>query len=167
MTPGQAADVLSVVPSARATTILTLIQHPNAVKIQSILEKHEEKILDFATLGFIKVHPTDIVAQAHDLYRLEAKGKDVIMYFYVVDENDKLLGVADIRDVLQANDNTQMKDIMDKRLTALKPQSTLREASAMFSRYGYRALPIIDENGKILGVVSYRDMMNLKHLFLE
>jgi magnesium transporter len=167
MTPGQAADVLSVVSSARATNILALVHNTNAVKIQSILEKHEEKILDFATLGFLKVHPNDIVEQAHDLYRRTAKGKDVIMYFYVVDENDKLLGVADIRDVLKANDNTHLKDVMDKHITALKPQSTLREASATFSRYGYRALPITDDTGKILGVVSYRDMMQLKHLFLE
>ena len=123
-----------------------MVQRNNAVKIQSILEKHEEKILDFATSNFLKVHPTDTVEQARDLYRRTAKGKDVIMYFYVVDENDKLLGVADIRDVLKADDNTQLKDIMDTRLTTLKPQSTLREASAMFSRYGYRALPITDDN---------------------
>jgi magnesium transporter len=85
----------------------------------------------------------------------------------VVDENGKLVGVADIRDVLKANDNDLMSKVMDTNLTTLKPSSTLREASAMFSRYGFRALPITDENGKILGVVPYRDMMNLKHLFLE
>ncbi len=167
MTPGQAADVLSVVPSTRAMLILTLVERNNAIKIQSILEKHEEKILNYATSNYLKVHPTDTVEQARDLYRRGAKGKDVIMYFYVVDESDKLLGVADIRDVLKADDNAQIKDVMDTHLTTLKPQSTLREASAMFSRYGYRALPITDETGKILGVVPYRDMMNLKHLFLE
>jgi magnesium transporter len=37
----------------------------------------------------------------------------------------------------------------------------------MFTRYGFRALPITDQAGKILGVVPYRDMMNLKHRFLE
>jgi len=167
MTPGQAADVLSVVPSTRAMVILTLVEHNNAIKIQSILEKHEEKILDYATSNYLKVHPSDTIEQARDLYRRTAKGKDVIMYFYVVDENDKLLGVADIRDVLKADDNALLKDVMDTRLTTLKPQSTLREASATFSRYGYRALPITDENGRMLGVVPYRDMMNLKHLFLE
>jgi CBS domain-containing protein/sporulation protein YlmC with PRC-barrel domain len=167
MTPGQAADVLSVLQSPRATAILKQVDHVYAVKIQSILDKHEEKILNFATLNFLKIHPDDTVERARELYRQVAKGKDVIMYFYVVDENDKLLGVADIRDILKANDNALLKDVLDTRLTTLKPQSTLREASAMFSRYGYRALPITDENGKLLGVVPYRDMMNLKHLFLE
>jgi CBS domain-containing protein len=167
MTPGQAADVLSVLSATRATSVLTLVNRDNAVKIQSILEKHEERILNFATSKFLRVHPDDTVEQARDLYRSTAKSQDVIMYFYVVDENDKLVGVADIRDILKADDNTLLKDVVDTRITTLKPQSTLREASAMFSRYGYRALPITDDNGKILGVVPYRDMMNLKHLFLE
>ncbi len=167
MSTGQAADVLSVVPFTRATTVLSLLPSNTAAKIQSILEKHEQKILDYATTNFLKVSLDDIVEQAHDLYRRTAKGKDVIMYFYVVDENDKLYGVADIRDVLKADNAMRMRDIMDKHLTVLKPESTLREASAMFSRYGYRALPVTNESGKILGVVSYRDMMQLKHRFLE
>jgi len=49
MTPGQAADVLAVLPAPRATAVLTLVVQPKASKIQSILEKHEEKILNFAT----------------------------------------------------------------------------------------------------------------------
>ncbi|HXZ30106.1 MAG TPA: CBS domain-containing protein [Dehalococcoidia bacterium] len=167
MTPGQAADVLSVLPSTRAAIILTLLEHNNAIKIQSILEKHEEKILNYATPNFLKVHPNDTVEQARDLYRRIAYSADVIMYFYIVDESDQLLGVADIRDILRADDNVLLKDVMDTHLTTLKPQSTLREASAKFSRYGYRALPVIDESGKVLGVVPYRDMMQLKHRFLE
>jgi CBS domain-containing protein len=52
-------------------------------------------------------------------------------------------------------------------VASLSPTSTLREASTMFVRYSFRAIPVVDESGIILGVVPYRDMMNLKHLFLE
>jgi magnesium transporter len=53
-------------------------------------------------------------------------------------------------------------------VASLKPTSTLREASAKFTRYGFRAIPVVDDDtGKILGVVPYRDMMNLKHRFPE
>lgn len=89
------------------------------------------------------------------------------MYFYGVDENDHLLGVVDTRHILKAADNQKMKNVMDTNLTTLKPTSTLREISAIFLRYGFRALPVLDDNGEILGVVPYRDIMNLKHLFLE
>ncbi len=100
-------------------------------------------------------------------YRKTAKDKDVIMYLYIVDQTDILLGVLDIKDMLQASDETYLKDIMTDNVIALDEDSNLKEGSAMFTRYGFRAIPIINESEKIIGVVTFRDMMKLKHRFLE
>jgi len=167
MTPGQAADVLAVLSSSEAKTILKLLDNENAKKIQAILENHEQKILDYATPNFMRFATDVTVQQARRHYRHVAREADVIMYLYVVDEHDKILGVIDIRELIKANDDAQLKDIMVDVVASLNPDSTLREASAMFTRYGFRAIPIVDDTEKILGVVSYRDMMNLKHRFLE
>ena len=69
--------------------------------------------------------------------------------------------------VLLAEDNAPLKNVMIDQVISLNPESTLKEASAIFARYGFRALPVVDEQQKILGVVPYRDVMNLKHRFLE
>jgi len=167
MTPGQAADVLAVLSSSEARTILKLLTNENARKIQAILENHEQKILDYATPNFMRFAPDVTVQQARRHYSQVAREADVIMYLYVVDEHDKLLGVIDIRELIKANDDALLKDIMIDVVASLNPESTLREASAMFTRYGFRAIPIVDDTGKVLGVVSYRDMVNLKHRFLE
>ena len=166
MTPGQAADVLAVLSTSEMRDILELLDSENAKKIQSILEKHEEKILNFATSNFLKFAPDLTVKQAHEQYRQVASVSDVIMYLYIVDEQDTLLGVIDIRELMKANDDAKLKDIMDQIVGSLSPGSTLREAVAMFSRYSFRALPIVDDTGKILGVLPYRDMITLKHRFL-
>ena len=167
MTPGQAADVLAVLPSSEVKPILELLNKENAVKIESILEKHDEKILNYATSYFLKFPPDMTVRQAHDLYRKNVSISDVVMYIYVVDKLGKLLGVIDIRELMKANDDALLKDIMVDIVAALSPSSTLREASAMFARYSFRAIPVVDDSNKILGVVPYRDMMNLKHRYLE
>lgn len=168
MTPGQAADVLAVLPSSEANAILKLLDNENGRKIQAILERHEEKILNYATSNFLKFGPNMTIQQAGREYRRVVKDADVIMYLYVVDEQDKLLGVIDVRDMLKASENALLKDVMTDVVASLKPTSTLREASAKFTRYGFRAIPVVDDDtGKILGVVPYRDMMNLKHRFLE
>jgi magnesium transporter len=88
------------------------------------------------------------------------------MYLYVVDDQDKLLGVIDIKELLMAKGADRLGDIMTETIISLNPDNTLKEASAMFARYGFRAIPVTDENGKILGVIHYRDMMNLNHRFL-
>jgi CBS domain-containing protein/sporulation protein YlmC with PRC-barrel domain len=167
MTPGQAADVLAVLPSSEMRDILELLNSENASKIQAILEKHEEKALNFATSNFLKFAPNLTVRQARRQYGQVAGMSDVIMYLYIVDEQDKLLGVVDIRELIKANDDAQLKDIMRQIVASLNPKSTLREAAATFNRYSFRALPIVDDADRILGVVSYRDMMTLKHRFLE
>jgi magnesium transporter len=167
MTPGQAADVLAVLPSSEVGAILELLRSGHARKIQAILERHEEMILNYATSNFLKFPPDVTIQQARREYRHTVKDADVIMYLYVVDEHDKLLGVIDVRDMVKADLNALLKDVMSDTVASLKPTSSLREASAKFARYGFRALPIVDDNGKILGVVPYRDMMNLKHRFLE
>ena len=136
------------------------------MKIQSILEKQEVKIIDFSVSEYVKFTPDKTVLQARRSYQRLAKVKDVIMYLYIVDEQEKLAGVIDIKELLRANDEAFLKDIMVDKVISLTPESTLKEASEMFARYGFRALPITDENNKILGVIPYRDVMNLKHLFL-
>jgi Mg/Co/Ni transporter MgtE len=80
---------------------------------------------------------------------------------------NKLLGVIDIRELMKADDNAKLKEIMVYALLTLNQNSTLREASAMFERYSFRALPIVGEDGELLGAVSYRDMVDLKHRVLE
>jgi CBS-domain-containing membrane protein len=52
---------------------------------------------------------------------------------------------------------------MKEAAKTLSTESTLKEATELFSRYGYRALPVIDPKGKMLGIVPYRDVMELEH----
>jgi magnesium transporter len=167
MTPGQAADVLAALPFSEADAILKLLDDEKANKIQSILKKQEENILNFTTLNFLKFSPDITVKQTLDEYQKIAKGKDVIMYLYVVDNHDKLQGVIDIKELLIADDETTLKDIMSTSIISLKPESTLKEAAGVFTRYSFRAIPVTDENNKIDGIVLYRDAMNLTHHFLE
>ncbi|MFH1454579.1 MAG: CBS domain-containing protein [Armatimonadota bacterium] len=167
MTPAQAADVLVELPGTEADEILELIDKENADKIQPIMDKHDEKILNFSTPDFIKFNKYATVRQVLDRFRMAAKDKDVIMYIYVLDDENKLVGVVDIRELLQARLEDRLENIMTEHVISLEPDSKLSEASHMFNRYSFRAIPIVDEADKILGIVMYRDIMNLKHRFLE
>jgi magnesium transporter len=167
MTTGQAADVLAVLPSSEARGILELLDKDNAKKIQSILEKQEQQIINFTTTSFIKLPPDKTAEQAQREYQHIAKGKDEIMYLHIVDEHDKLLGVIDIKELLAANSEALLKDIMEDKVITLNPESTLEEAAVMFDRYEFRSIPVTDVKRKIVGVVLYRDVMKLKHRFME
>jgi CBS domain-containing protein/sporulation protein YlmC with PRC-barrel domain len=167
MTTGQAADVLSILSASEANEILKLLDPENAQKIRAIMEHHEENILDFATQDYVAFLPDYTVEKAQDEYRTAARGKDVVMYIYVIDKENQLLGVIDIKELLQAEGNALLKDIMVDNYHNLESNSTLKEAYEMFARYDYRAIPITDDHDKMLGVVTYRDVVGLKHRFVE
>ena len=166
MTPAQAADILAILPAAEADEILALMDKENALKVQSLLEKHDQKITDFLTTYFIKLPPTITAGQVLNQFREIAREKDVIMYLYVVDKADKLLGVLDLGELLQADPENTLEDLMTSSVISLSPEDTLIEATELFSRHSFRAIPVIDDNGIILGLIPYRDIMNLKHHFL-
>ena len=167
MTTGQAADVLSILSASEANDILDLLDHDNAVKIRAIMEHHEENIMDFATQEYVSFPPSHTVERAIDEYKSIAKGKDVLNYVYILDEQKLLLGVVDIKELLLADDGTLLKDIMEEHLHTLEPDSTLKEAYEKFARYDYRAIPISDDDYIMMGCVTYRDIVGLKHLFVE
>jgi magnesium transporter len=89
------------------------------------------------------------------------------MYIYILDEKKHLLGVIDIKELLLAEDATLLRDIMEEHVHSLDSDSTLKEAYEKFARYDYRALPISDDQYVMIGVVTYRDIVGLKHRFVE
>ena len=167
MTPGQAADIVSVLPAAEKRAILKLLEPAQVAKIDEIMEKQDTTILNFATPNFLRCSPETTVEQARNQLSDTAKSTDVVMYFYIVDGSGKLLGVVDIKEVFVAQDTERLKDLMVENVISLNKDATMKQAADMFLRYGFRALPITDENDIILGVVPYRDVMNLKHRILE
>lgn len=123
------------------------------------MEHHEENILDLATQDLIVFPPDVTVEQAQEEYRSVAKGKDVMMYLYILDQDKHLLDVLDIKELLMADDKALLKDVMTDNVVSLDHDSTLRKESELFARYSFRAMPITDEDNKILAVVTYRDIL--------
>jgi Mg/Co/Ni transporter MgtE len=167
MTPGQAADILSVLPSSGAHVILDTMNAESAKKIQAIIDRQEEKVIHYTTQKILKF-PTDTTVEyvQNDYPRL-ARDKDVIMYIYVIDGKDHLLGVIDLKELLQADDKAYLQDVMVENVISLSTESTLKEAAREFVRYGFRAIPVVDEENRLVGVIPYRDVMNLTHHFIE
>jgi sporulation protein YlmC with PRC-barrel domain len=162
MTPGQAADVLAVLPYADVQALFGLLNPLKAKKVRAILDKQEWRPADYATLFYVKLRPDTTVLQARESLR-QARDSNIVSYLYVLDAEDQLLGIINTTDLLTASDTTLIKDLMKAAAVTLSTETTLKETMEIFSRYGYRALPVIDPNGKMLGIVPYRDVMELEH----
>jgi len=95
-----------------------------------------------------------------------AKDMDAIWYIYVVTDEGELVGEVNFHTVLRAEAGQRLQDIMVSSLKRLKPDDTLGKAADMFETYMFRAIPVVDEDEMMQGVILYKDVMRLKHTLL-
>jgi CBS domain-containing protein/sporulation protein YlmC with PRC-barrel domain len=162
MSPAQAADLLAALPASDADELLLLMDKDSAAKVQKIVDQHDENILLFATQQFMKMPQSTSAEDVMSNFRILARDMDVIMYVYVVDEQGVLQGVVDFRELISAEPEQSLGVIMTDKIISLNPDDTLRDATLMFTRYGFRAIPVTDDKNMLLGVVSYRDIRGIK-----
>ena len=163
MTPAQAADVLAALPSADSDAILEKVDREDATKIHTLIDKHDVRIADYATTDCITFPPATTVANIVRRFRKAAKDAEVIMYVYVTDDEGRLLGVVDIKEILQAELTDTLETIMTTNLVTLDENETVADAYKLFARYSFRAIPIVGEGNVFKGAIPYRDIMQLSH----
>jgi len=166
MTPAQAADVLAVLPASRTDAILLKVRAPDAVKIRALIDKHDDHVVDLASARYISFPPETTVDELMGKYRDVAWDADVVMYVCATAPDNVLLGVVDIKDLLKAGAAETLGHIMKTNIISLDESDTVAVAFRLFSRHGFRALPVFGKGNILKGVVPYRDIMQLTHRFV-
>jgi CBS domain-containing protein/sporulation protein YlmC with PRC-barrel domain len=162
MSPAQAAVILAVLPTTEADELLQMMNKDSAAKVQKIIEQHDENILLFSTQKFMKMPESTKVSEVMTDFRGIARDMDVIMYVYITDEQDILKGVVDLRELIAAEPDQSIGEVMTDNVINLSPDDTLRDAVDMFDRYSFRAIPVTNAENRILAVVSFSDIRGIK-----
>ena len=115
--------------------------------------KTDEPIINYLRKDFITLSIGMSVPEALDKIRKDAAA-NMIHYFYVVDESEKLCGTVSAKKLLTEDLDKTIKDIMDSRSVAIPHECTVFDACEYFAIYKFLAFPVVDDNMKILGVVD-------------
>src|SRR3954462_2775305 len=118
------------------------------------LEAHlEESILLHVRKDFPLLRQDQSVQEALDTIRQKGIGEKIV-YFYVSDENEKLVGVLPTRRLLTSPADKQLSEIMVTRIIAIPATATLLEACELFALHRFFAFPVVDEQRHIIGMVD-------------
>lgn len=158
MTPVQIADLFSALPAQKAERFMEKLDADVAETVRGILSEREEGILSLVSRTLLAFPPDISVDEAFKRFRAEARDMDVIMYIYVVGADKRLEGVIDIRELVQAEPNELLSDIMVKNVISVEPGDTRDDVEEMFNRYHFRAIPVVDAHDRLTGVVRYKDI---------
>ena len=160
MPPDEAADILSDLPVDKAKEILESIEKEEAEDIQELLSHEEDTAGGLMTNVFIAYPPETTVRKAIENFKKDAEEIEIVYYIYVIDTEEKLMGVVSLRDLLLADLDTKLSDIMETKVKTVTPETDEMEVAEIISKYNLVALPVVDIEGFMLGIITVDDVLD-------
>lgn len=157
--PDDAADFIQKFPKNRQDELLTLLDEQTKHEVIGLLAYAEDVAGGLMNPEFIRLRPEMTVSDAIGYMRAHSRTRVKIYYAYVVDRDQKLLGVISMRDMLLEPSDTPIKNIMKTNFSAVSENMHREEVAHIFSmNSALMAMPVVDENGIIKGIVTHDDI---------
>ncbi len=161
MDPDDAADIIGDLSYDKAEALLRLMGVNEARAIRSLLGYREKTAGGIMTPEVTTVTEGMSVQQVIEHLRAEAAEREGIYYIYVVDEDRRLEGVISLRDLVISEPETQIADLLSRDVTTVGPDDDQELVAETMSKYDLLALPVVDEAGKLLGIVTVDDALEV------
>jgi len=161
MHPDKAADLLGELPPEEAKELLESIKKDEAQDIQELLGHEEDTAGGLMTNEFIAYAPNLKVGDAIEKFKMDAHDIEIVYYIYVIDENEKLLGVTSLRDMLLSSPDVTLAEIIEKKLKTVTPDTDQDTVAEIISKYNLLAIPVVDTAGALLGIVTIDDIIDI------
>lgn len=151
------AEIISVLPRSDAVEFMKTLSPDRVARVRELITQHEVSASVLATRHFLGFPGDLTVEDAFVRFRKEAPSSLVNMYIYIVDDEKRLKGVIDINELVQAPPNSKLEDFMVREVVMVAPSTSRGGLEALFKRYRFRAIPVVDDEGKLMGVVREKD----------
>lgn len=162
MEPDEAADVLADLPEQKSQELLELMDEENAEEIQELLEHEDDTAGGLMNSDYFRLSPDETVGMALASLRHAYTELKDIHYGYIVNDDNRPEGVVSIRQLLTNPPELPLTEIMEENLVTVHVGEELTETLELMTKYDLLALPVLDEDGAMAGVLTVDDL--LQHL---
>jgi CBS domain-containing protein/sporulation protein YlmC with PRC-barrel domain len=158
-----AADLLAHLPSGEVDQLIQDMDREASAKVRLLLSYPANSAGGLMTSDFVVALEHETTRQAVESMRAQLKKPDLIYYVYVVDDpdNQRLRGVVSLRDLLLAAPDQLLSIYMRRDIQAIHPEEKASEAARVMSEYNLLALPVVDETGRMLGLITADDVLDV------
>lgn len=169
--PGRVADILEEMPPDEAADVLrdlgpdaqgliSQMENEAAAEVQTLLAHKEESAGGVMDSHCLEATTRDVAASIRE--RLQNLPDDVKVYnlVYVVDDRRRLAGVLSLRDIFRADPDATLDSIMTRDPVRFTPEARLKDVAREFAKFGFPAIPIVNEEGVFLGIVRHDSVLS-------
>ncbi len=162
MDPDDAADLVGELDYEKAETLLRLMGVKEARAIRQLLGYREDTAGRIMTSAFASFTPDMTVEEAIRVVRqADADDVETVNYLYVTDDDRRLQGVLPLKDLLLAEATTRLGQLMETDLVTCEPDDDQEDVADAISKYNLLALPVVDEDRRLLGIITVDDALEV------
>lgn len=161
MPPDEAADILGDMPEETSEELLSLMEKEDAEEVKDLLSYEEDTAGGLMTTEFLDFSSELTIDEAMANIRLLVPDVEFIYYIYIVDDEDHLLGVVTLKRLLTSPLYKTLQEVMTQNVKSVHFDTGRKEIAEMISKYDIIALPVVDDDNKILGIITVDDIIDL------
>jgi Mg2+ transporter MgtE len=161
MDPDDAADILGDLEPEQARDLLARMEAEDAEDVRELLTYPDDTAGGLMTTDLVAVPPTVTAQEAIGLVRQQAAEMDNVYQVYVVDSEEHLLGDLSLRELIVAHPDTAIGRVMHRELIRGRLDDDADEIARIIAKYNLLSLPIVDDSGRLKGIVTVDDAMDV------
>ncbi len=162
MEPDEAKDFLAELPEERMKKLIRRMEKPYRENVEELLKYEEGTAGSIMTKDFIALHRDTTIAQAIEEFKKVFHPLETVAYLYVTDEKKYLVGVVTLRQLLICNNQEPLKKLMNPYLVKIKTEDTIGQVAELFNKYKLLALPVVDSENIIQGIITLQDIVETR-----
>ncbi|HER43466.1 MAG TPA: magnesium transporter, partial [Candidatus Eisenbacteria bacterium] len=156
-----AADIINLLPPDTAGTVLRRISREDYEDVSELLKFHEESAGGLMAREIVTVRAGKLISDVIAKLRSELDSIEQIHYIYIVDSEGVLLGRIPIINLLVIDPGMKVEEVMDRDILTVTADTDQEEVAAMFSKYDLYSMPVVDENGRLVGRITVDDIIDV------
>lgn len=163
MPSDDAAALLNLLDEELSDQILEKMQKKESDSVEKLMSYEEDTAGSLMVTDFIALEEEVMAKQVIDALQNKYLDVEMPFYIYVIDQYEKLVGVSSLRQLVVVPPETPLKDFMAKDIVTVKPYTDREEVARLVARYDYLAVPVVDTDNKMIGIVTVDDVIDILH----
>ncbi|MDR0462547.1 MAG: magnesium transporter [Christensenellaceae bacterium] len=156
-----AADLMEEMPPEIVVKLLKNANAETRQNINNLLKYPEDSVGSIMTVEYVRLKEDQVVGEVFDVIRKYGADKETIYTCYVADNDKTLIGVVSVKDLLLAKPDAKIKDIMTPNPKHAHTMEHRGEIAEVFRKYGFISLPVVDNEEKLIGIVTVDDILHV------